>query len=382
MININNLILLISLFNLIHSGSIPPGGIPIVFVPKYKTTDIEIYPKIYNVTFYALDNYMYFEFFQHNHFPSIIYENKLSKNDLLKLSPKLFYGETLNDCVRIFSELFDDKKYSLKENDNLIVTFSPKLYKINDFEISFKLREIYSKEAFRQLFQKMTLQQETNKNLLEKIGKNVLLISNGLSPILSNLLSLSPIITHFSTIKPEFVLSKIPEEYLLKFNIIIYDLNDNGFGKATNKEDIKKFLLKGGNVITTHDQWLFSGNSGMEELLNANYKAVNSIVVTKARVLQENHPVFNSYYNLTFSHLEEIVISQTHHTDINFLNSEEYQRDLVIELSDGRSGEYLMIKNYGKGKIVVWNVGHSYNLTQIEEKLFYNILAYFFNYNK
>ena len=100
---------------------------------------------------------MYFEFFQHNHFPSIIYENKLSKNDLLKLSPKLFYGETLNDCVRIFSELFDDKKYSLKENDNLIVTFSPKLYKINDFEISFKLREIYSKEAFRQLFQKMTL---------------------------------------------------------------------------------------------------------------------------------------------------------------------------------------------------------------------------------
>ena len=41
-----------------------------------------------------------------------------------------------------------------------------------------------------------------------------------------------------------------------------------------------------------------------------------------------------------------------------------------------------MIKNYGKGKIVVWNVGHSYNLTQIEEKLFYNILAYFFNYNK
>ena len=64
MININNLILLISLFNLIHSGSIPIGGIPIVFVPKYKTTDIEIYPKIYNVTFYALDNYMYFEFLQ------------------------------------------------------------------------------------------------------------------------------------------------------------------------------------------------------------------------------------------------------------------------------------------------------------------------------
>ena len=208
MININNLILLISLFNLIHSGSIPPCGIPIVFVPKYKETDIEIYPKIYNVTFYALDNYMYFEFFQHNHFPSIIYENKLSKNDLLKLSPKLFYGETLNGCVQIFSELFDNKKYSLKENDNLIVTFSPKLYKINDFEISFKLREIYSKEAFRQLFQKMTLQQEINKNLLEKIGKNVLLITKGLSPILSNLLSLSPIITHFSPIKPEFVLSK------------------------------------------------------------------------------------------------------------------------------------------------------------------------------
>ena len=114
----------------------------------------------------------------------------------------------MNGCVQIFSELFDNKKYSLKENDNLIVTFSPKLYKINDFEISFKLREIYSKEAFRQLFQKMTLQQEINKNLLEKIGKNVLLITKGLSPILSNLLSLSPIITHFSPIKPEFVLSK------------------------------------------------------------------------------------------------------------------------------------------------------------------------------
>ena len=71
-----------------------------------------------------------------------------------------------------------------------------------------------------------------------------------------------------------------------------------------------------------------------------------------------------------------MTISSTHHADTVYNDLDEYARDLIIELKDGRHGEYLLVKEYGKGKIVFWNVGHSYTLTDVEQKLFYNILAY------
>ena len=50
-----------------------------------------------------------------------------------------------------------------------------------------------------------------------------------------------------------------------------------------------------------------------------------------------------------------------------------------MELDDGKRGEYLLVKNIGKGKIIFWNVGHSPNLNDFEEKLFMNILSWILN---
>ena len=75
-----------------------------------------------------------------------------------------------------------------------------------------------------------------------------------------------------------------------------------------------------------------------------------------------------------------INISATHKTDTIYENMEEYYKDLLIELEDNKHGEYLLIKENEKGKIIFWNVGHSYDLTDYEKKLFMNIIYWLYNY--
>jgi len=41
-----------------------------------------------------------------------------------------------------------------------------------------------------------------------------------------------------------------------------------------------------------------------------------------------------------------------------------------------------MIKNYKKGKIIYWNVGHKPTLTNDEENLLVNIIAYIYQDEK
>ncbi len=249
---------------------------------------------------------------------------------------------------------------------------------IKDFELTLELKEISTKNAFRQLFDKAQELMDENERLNKIISNNVLLISNQSIPILTNLLLVNPIITHFSTLKPDSILPYLNKEYLKKFKIILYDLQDCGYKAVTQKEIIKEYLMNGGNVIVTHDHWTFipTSISGMEELLGATLKAQTYVVTTVATVTKDSHPIFNSYYNLNFTEGTTFTISSTHHSDTIYSDLDIYARDLIIELNDNIHGEYLMVKEYGKGKIVFWNVGHSYTLTDIEQKLFYNILAY------
>ena len=136
--------------------------------------------------------------------------------------------------------------------------------------------------------------------------------------------------------------------------------------------------MNGGNIILTHNHWTYvpTSISGMEELLGATLKNQTYVRVTSATVTKESHPIFNSYYNLNFTKGTPLTISSTHHADTVYSDLDEYARDLIIELKDGRHGEYLLVKEHGKGKVVFWNAGSAYNLTDIEQKLFYNILAY------
>ena len=72
-------------------------------------------------------------------------------------------------------------------------------------------------------------------------------------------------------------------------------------------------------------------------------------------------------------------VQTTHKSDTVFENIEEYNNNIIMELNDGKRGEYLLVKNIGKGKIIFWNVGHSPNLNDFEEKLFINILSWILN---
>ena len=370
----SHIILFVCFFSFVYlddpSNDSSNDNLPALKEPITLTTDINIYQKVYNVTLFVEGNYLHFEFYDQNSFPSLIYQKKLSSDDLFKLSPKLFYGETLDNCLSIFSELFNDKKYSLViVDDDLIVTFSPQVLNIKDFELTLTLKEISTKNSFRQLFEKAQELMDENEKLNKIISNNVLLISTQAVPLLTNLLHLNPIITHFSTLKPDFVLPKLNKDYLKKFKIILYDLQDGGYKAVTQKEAIKEY---------THDHWTIASCSisGMEELLGATLKVQTYVATTVATVIKDSHPIFNSYYNLNFTKGTPLTISNTHHSDTIYSDLDIYARDLIIELKDNQHGEYLMVKEYGKGKIVFWNAGSTYDLTDIEQKLFYNILAY------
>ena len=51
---------------------------------------------------------------------------------------------------------------------------------------------------------------------------------------------------------------------------------------------------------------------------------------------------------------------------------------MIIELDNDLNSEYLMIKNYEKGKLIYWNVGHLDMLTNDEEKLLVNLISYIY----
>ena len=384
----SHIILFICLFSFVYLDDPPTtdpsndssnDNLPAVIEPITLSTDINIYQKVYNVTLFVEGNYLNFEFYEQNSFPSLVYEKKLSSDDLFKLSPKLFYGETLDNCLSIFSELFNDKKYSLViVDDDLIVTFSPQVLNIKDFELRLELKELNTKNAFRQLFDKAQELMDENERLNKIISNNVLFISTQAVPILTNLLLVNPIITHFSVLKPDFILPNLNKEYLKKFKTIIFDLQDGGYKAVTQKEIIKEYVMNGGNVIVTHDHWTYvpTSISGMEELLGATLKTQTYVKTTVATVTKDSHPIFNSYYNLNFTKGTPLTIASTHHPDTIYSDLDIYARDLLIELNDNKHGEYLLVKEYGKGKIVHWNAGCVYTLTDIEQKLFYNILAY------
>ena len=161
-----------------------------------------------------------------------------------------------------------------------------------------------------------------------------------------------------------------------KYKIIIYDLKDCGFGIAEDLNEIKKYLNNGGNIIITHDHWSAHYYNGKcYELFNCVFdKNQGNKRVNLKKIVNKTHPIFSSFYQLNEYNLE---ISLTHRGINKYLN-EEYLKDMIIELDDGFHGEYLLIKNYGKGRLIYWNVGEVSTLTSDEEKLLVNIISWIF----
>ena len=202
---------------------------------------------------------------------------------------------------------------------------------------------------------------------IQKLKKfNVLLISQQTNSLLYNLLKTCPYINEISIFDNTFITQRFNDRIMEKFKIIIYDPKDYSYGIRFSEENIKKYLNKGGNIIFTHDQWT-SDNA---------YKTI--YYASKIKIIDDKHPVFSSYYKLNINNLH---ITETHNTD-KLIFENEYLKDVIIELDNEIKSEYLMIKNYEKGKIIFWNVGHNPTLTNDEENLLVNIIAYIYQDEK
>ena len=203
-------------------------------------------------------------------------------------------------------------------------------------------------------------------------NKALLISHDSNNSILHNLLKNS---INKIQIESNSIISKLTYEKLKIFKMVIYDLKDGGYGDTKNIDEIKNYLLNGGNIILTHDH--IYGNYA--NLLGAK-KDNKWLLKKKAKILKKTHPIFKSFYNLLLFVNDEFEISDTHKHALNFENLEEYNQKLLIELDDGMHGEYLYIKEFGKGRIILWNVGHSGNiLNDFEKKLFINILHWICN---
>jgi hypothetical protein len=191
---------------------------------------------------------------------------------------------------------------------------------------------------------------------------NVLLISEQTNSLLFNLLKTCPYINEIYIFQNDFVIQKFTERIMEKFKIIIFDLKDGSYNIKFGDENIRKYISKGGNIILTHAQWM---NNNIYQTIYYS---------SKINIVKNEHPVFSSYYNINTTNFK---ISQTHNYD-KLIFENEYLKDTIIELDNEIKSEYLMIKNYEKGRIIYWNIGHLTTLTDDEEKLLVNIISYIY----
>ena len=249
---------------------------------------------------------------------------------------------------------------------------------------------IFFMNNFKNLKNEIKLLKEDNQILKQKYLKykkpdknnNVLLISNVFTdddktspPLLYELLKNLSFISNIKIIHPSTILDKMTEVNLINYNIVIFDLKQSGYANTKTKiEYIKHYIAHGGNILVTHDHW--TALAGPVELFGGYRCFLNKgSIVNKAEIVYNNHKIFNSFYDLTEE--KNINISPTHSGWMK-VNDTLKQRDTVlIKLKDEIESEYLMQREIGLGKCVYWNVGHSYNFTNFESKLFTNILAWF-----
>ena len=192
---------------------------------------------------------------------------------------------------------------------------------------------------------------------------NVLLISEETNSLLYNLLKTCPYINEIYIFQNNFIIQKFTDRIIEKFKIIIFDLTDVPYRTKFGDEKIKEYISKGGNIIFTHNHWM---NNNIYQ---------DTYISSKVTIVDKEHPVFSSYYNINTTN--NFGISQTHNYN-KLIFENEYLTDAVIKLNNDINSEYLMIKNYEIGKLIYWNVGHLASLTGDEEKLLVNLISYIY----
>ena len=288
----------------------------------------------------------------------------------------------INDCLNIENNIKDinlinESIGKINKSKNIEIKFYPELDAINNFLNTIKT---FGKIYYR------------NENCIDlKIdkfnfneGNNIMLISNNKFQTLHNLLKTVKPVDKIDIILPQNILPNPIYDNIRKYKMIIFDLQDAGYCDTNNPEVIKKYLNEGGNIIVTHDHWTYN-KKGCAELFGAKLVNQNYVHTKKAKIVNNLHPIFTTFYQLDYGNQKIIDIARTHKTNTFYENVEEYKKDILMELEDGKQGEYLIIKDIGKGKLIFWNAGDSYNdsisdsLTDYEQKLFVNFIYYIFS---
>ena len=218
-----------------------------------------------------------------------------------------------------------------------------------------------------------------NKSPANSIIKNakILLISNiNTGPSKYNIQSKKEMLYDTlknSNINPEIhivsfeAIKHFNELSLSYYNCLIYDLLDRGCEINNPTEEIEKFIKNGGSIIVTHDHSRY----GLSDILGIKFTTKTRIrLYKKVKVVNFEHEIWNSFYNL--ENWKVIEIFETHNHYI--INNNETQQ--VMLSYDNYNDLYLTTRNLGMGKAIYWNVGHSNNINEDEKKLFLNIVAW------
>ena len=312
--------------------------------------------------------------------PIISFQNIYTLERLIQVSKYFRIFETIEEVYKDLIILFKNDIEIINHNTFLeLIVYIPNSI-INN--ITFILPNIQrdADQKIDELFSIITDLKNENIMLKNKVDKcfeeiseiqklkkfDVLLISDQTNSLLYNLLKTCPYINEISIFDNTFITQRFNDRIMEKFKVIIFDLKDAPFGIKFGDAKIRKYLKKGGNIIFTHEQWM-----------NDNYYQTY-YYTSKIKIVDDKHRVFSSYYKLNSNNLQ---ITETHNA-FKIIFENEYLKDVIIELNNDINSEYLMIKNYEKGKIIFWNIGHKPTLTNDEEQLLVNIIAYIYQDEK
>ena len=320
--------------------------------------------------------------------PLISYKISISLEEFYSLSNYFKSFKSINEIYNNLKEIIRENINNLKININtssleLIISnpkFSNKQFSFILLQTKIPKEEdiIEMSRLIKELKDENNLLNLKLKEMKEKINNNILLLSDQKDSLFHNLLKISPFVNNITVLPPNYIVKKLNIQNFKNYKIIIYDMKDYGFQLNENISEIKQYLLNNGNIIVTHDHWTINSYKGkLYELLGAKLKKQEKIKVKKAKVLQKEHPIFKSYFLMD---KEIFDIAETHKSDTIYPNK-KYLKDLLIELMDNINGEYLMVKSFDKGKLIYWNVGHNQNLTDYEQDLFLNIIAWIYKDN-
>ena len=257
---------------------------------------------------------LYFNGNEYNEFKKLPKKVKISLEKGKKIDNewddenKLIY--LINDCINI------------ENNINNIKILNEKKEKFRDLNIEIKLSHEEDKidnyikriKSFGYVYHNRKDGYKLLKRPINAHEENtVLLLTDNVSPILKNLLNFNNSVNKLD-IQSSNILPNMKFHNMHKYKAVVYDLRDAGFNVESNFEEISKYLKNGGNIIITHDQWTWAQSKGRAnaKLLGAKILSQSYAIVKKAKIYNNNHPIFTSFYNLYKENQNIIAISATH----------------------------------------------------------------------